>query len=94
MATLSVDEAARVDQRLQRSPVVGRTSLLTVMLHVALGCLLGVMAGVGVMAVRQVSVMRGLLVRTGLLVLGRFLMMTGGMLVMLGGLLVMLRSLL
>jgi hypothetical protein len=41
------------------------------------------------MAMREVGMVRGFLVRAGLMVLGRFLMMTRGVLVMLGGFFVM-----
>jgi len=41
------------------------------------------------MAMREMGMVRGFLVRAGFMVLGRFLVMTRGVLVMLGGFLVM-----
>ncbi len=68
--------------------------LLAVMLQVALGRLLAVVAGMEVMAVREMGMMRGLLVRPGLVVLGRFLVVPRGVLMVFGSLLVVFRSLL
>jgi hypothetical protein len=63
------------------------------MLHVALRRLLGMVAGMEVVTVGHVGVMRGLLVGSSLVVLRGFLVVTGGVLVVLGSLLMMLRSL-
>jgi len=71
-----------------------RTLLLAVMFRVALGRLFGMVAGMKVVPVRDVRMMRRFLVRPRLMVLRRLLVMAGGVLKMFGSLLVMFRSLL
>jgi hypothetical protein len=58
--------------------------VFAVVLGVVLARLAGVMGGVRGMAVRRMSVMRGLLVRVRFVVLGGFAMVLGSVLVMLG----------
>jgi hypothetical protein len=67
--------------------------MLAVLLGVMLARLAGMMRGVRGMAVRRMSVVRGLLVRVRLVVLGGFAMVLGGVLVMLGRGVVMLYDL-
>jgi hypothetical protein len=64
------------------------------MFRVALGRLLGMVAGMKVVPVRHMGMMRRLLVRPGLMVLRGFLVMAGGVLEVFGRLLMMFRSLL
>ena len=67
--------------------------MLAVVLGVMLARLAGVMGGVVRMAVGGMGMMRRLLMRIGLMVLGGLAMMLGGMLVMLGRGIVMLDDL-
>jgi len=67
-------------------------SALLVRVGVVLAGFLGVMLRMQMMAVRQMGVMRRLLVRVGAMMFGRVAMMLGGGFVMLGGLFVMFRQ--
>jgi len=75
-------------------PRLLRALLLAVMLDVAFGRLLSVVAGVKVMPVRDMGMMRRLFVRPDLMVLRGLLVMTGGMFEVFGRFRVMFRRLL